>query len=157
MTWGQVDFRAGTVRLEPGTTKNGEGRTIFMTPELRSLLQDRRTKTTVIERQNGQIIPWVFHRNGRRIKDFRAAWQGACERAGQPGHLFHDLRRTAVRNMVRVEVPERVAMKVTGHKTRAIFDRYNIVSEGDLQEAARRLTGTIPGTISGIDLREEIR
>jgi integrase len=84
---------------------------------------------------------------GRRIQDFKKAWKAACEKAGCPGMLRHDFRRTAVRNMVNVGVPERVAMKVTGHKTRAVFDRYHIVSPGDLQEGARKLTGTISGTI----------
>jgi hypothetical protein len=86
----------------------------------------------------------VFNRSnrkvkGKRITTFIIAFRAACTKAGCPGRIPHDLRRTAIRNLVRAGVPERVAMQMTGHKTRSVFERYNIVSDCDLVEAAKKL------------------
>jgi integrase len=139
LTWAQVSFPEGAVRLEPGTTKNDEPREFPMTADLRAILEGQRAMTDQLQRQTGRIIPWVFHRRGARIRDFRGAWATACKLAGCPGRIPHDFRRTAVRNLVRAGVPERVAMQLTGHKTRSVFERYNIVSPGDLRAAAALL------------------
>jgi integrase len=110
----------------------------LFTAEIRELLESQKAKTDAL-RKKGTICPWVFHRHGIPIKAFRRSWKRACIAAGVPGRMFHDFRRTAVGNLVRAGIPERVAMQMTGHKTRSVFERYNIVSEGDLDMAARRL------------------
>lgn len=142
LRWTDVDLDQGIVRLEPGTSKEEEGRTLHLSSELLELLRKQRAAATALERERQIIIPWVFHRNGQQIKSFRRAWLTACRKVGIPGRFFHDLRRTAIRNMVRAGIPERVAMQMAGHKTRHIFDRYNIVSEGDLREAAQKLSAS---------------
>jgi hypothetical protein len=137
-----VDFASQTIRLEPGTTKNGEGRTFpFGTfPELAELLTAQRDATRQLERQSGQVIPWVFHhRGGQQVRYFYGAWTKACREAGVPGRIFHDFRRTAVRNLERAGVPRSVAMKLTGHKTEAVYRRYAIVCESDLAEGVAKL------------------
>jgi integrase len=134
LTWTQVDLKEGIVRLEVGETKNDEGRIVFVDDETKEMFLRR-------WRSRRRPLPWVFlNADGTdRVKRFYKAWKTACTRAGLSGRLFHDLRRTAIRNMVRAAIPERVAMKISGHKTRSVFDRYNIVSEADLRRAARQL------------------
>lgn len=134
-----VDFAAQRVSLDAGETKNDDARVFPFTHELEAILREQSGYTRAVERERGMIIPWVFHRRGKRIKDFYGAWRTACTKAGCPGRVPHDFRRTAVRNLVRAGTPERVAMKLTGHKTRAVFDRYHIVTEADLRDAAERL------------------
>ncbi len=92
--------------------------------------------------------PWVIHNRGRRVGSITWAWTNAHQRVGLEGKLFHDFRRTAVRNMVRAGISERVAMMISGHKTRAVFDRYDIVSEGDLKEATHRMADRVSTMMS---------
>ncbi len=140
LQWRQVDFKAGTVTLDPGTTKNDEGRVFYLRGELLAVLEEQRAFTDQTQRELDVIIPWVWHRpSGRRIVGFRKAWSTACRKAGVPGAILHHFRRTAVRNLVRAGIPESVAMKLTGHKTRSVFERYNVTATSDLQDAAEML------------------
>lgn len=141
LRWQDVDFKSGMVRLEPGTTKNREGRAFPFgaLPELAALLKAQREATSAVERERAALVPWVFHRAGQPIRSYDCAWHSACERAGVPGRFVHDFRRSAVRNLERVGVPRSVAMKITGHKTEAVYRRYAIVAESDLNDAAKKL------------------
>jgi Phage integrase family len=143
----QVDLKAGTVRLEPGSTKNEDARVVYLTPALKTALAEQLERVRALERETARIIPYLFphftngrrYRRGDRRQDFRKAWATACRKAGCPGMLRHDFRRTAVRNMVNDGTPEKVAMTITGHRTRSVFDRYHIVAPGDLKAAAARM------------------
>jgi integrase len=138
--WVNVSFAAGEVRLDPGTTKTGEGRVFPFTADLRTLLERRRAVTRERERELGRRISHVFTRpNGGPVGSFNKAWATACRAAGVPGRVLHDFRRTAVRNLVRAGVPERVAMQMVGWKSRQMLDRYHIISTADLIDAARKL------------------
>ena len=141
--WPQVDLDARLIRLEDDMTKNAEARTVPLPSVLAMMLAEIKPKT-------GKVFSDT---------NLRVEWQKACAACGlgtrtliEPaegedgfpwykyrGLLIHDLRRSAVRNLVNAGVPERVAMKISGHKTRAVFDRYHIVSTDDVTNAMRRL------------------
>lgn len=160
LEWSRVDRQAGIVRLDPGQTKNGEARefTFREVVDVQAMF-DRQWAEHLRLKKAGRIVPLVFHRDGKPITSFRKALARACEAAGCPGRLLHDCRRSAVRNLVRAGVPDVVVQRLTGHRTRSVFDRYNITSEADRAEAGRRLqafTGTISGTIEGSDEEAEL-
>jgi integrase len=158
------DVEGDVVRLRGENAKNGEGRSVTLSGDLADLIERRKVQRRVKTKTSVLLSAYVFHQKGEPVGDFRKAWATACLAAGlgqfvcdrcsqtveghtceecnsearYVGRIFHDFRRTAVRNMVRAGVPERVAMTISGHKTRSIFDRYNIVNEADLREAMRR-------------------
>jgi integrase len=149
LEWRQVDWNGREVRLDPGTTKNGEGRTFPFTAALETLLRQQLVEYEQFKK-TGKILRHVFHREGKRIKSFRGAWQAACEKAGCPGRIPHDFRRTAVRNLEQAGVSRSTAMSMVGHRTVSVYQRYAIADAGSQRDAARRIDamGTIPGTFS---------
>ena len=152
LTWDRVDLNNETVRLRAQDTKNEEQRLLKMEPALLEVIEARLA-------EKKKSCPLVFHRNGEGIKDIRGAWNKACretglgygyrlnneyakkwEEEGLPaGPIFHDFRRTAVRNMNRAGISRKVAMMISGHKTESVFERYNIANDKDLEEAALKM------------------
>ncbi len=139
--WKQVDWKAGDVRLDAGTTKNRDARVIYMTGALRRLLEAQHAEHLRLAHVFVKMV--ATERGGEKrpkpIGSFKRAWMLACRAAGVPGKKLHDLRRTAVRDLDRAGVSRTVAMKMVGHRTESIYNRYNITSDGDLRDAARKL------------------
>jgi integrase len=164
--WNQVDIDEREIRLEPGTTKNDEARTLPLHGELLEVIRMQREER---DRKYPTSL-WLFSHGGKRIKNFYKAWRTSCVKVGlgrnvcsscsgeidksgacpkcsgkvakskYVGLIPHDLRRTGVRNLIRAGVPRSVAMRISGHKTESVFNRYDITSQGDLREAAQKLT-----------------
>lgn len=136
LRWNQVDLGQGIVRLEAGETKNDQARTVYLDEELREVFN----RQWEARKGSQKLMPSVFLNNDGtdRIKRFDKSWNTACKKAHIGSRLFHDFRRTAVRNMVRAGIPKRVAMMVSGHKTRSVFERYNIVNDTDLRLASQK-------------------
>ena len=141
LTWDEVDLDGQVVRLSPYRSKTREGRVLPLSSPLAAVL----TRRQAVRRVGS---PDVFHRGSVTVRVWRTAWRRACRQAGVPTRLLHDCRRTAARNLIRAGIPERVAMVLTGHKTRAVFDRYNIVNEEELLAAGDRLATYLTGQAS---------
>jgi integrase len=137
LRWDAVDRAAREVRLR--TSKNGEGRVLPLQDDLWNLVERRWTARTV-EKKDGttKMSEFVFHRSGQPVVDFRKPWNEAFEAAKVQRRIFHDLRRTAVRNMVRAGVGQSVAMSISGHKTVSMFMRYNITNGADKLDALKK-------------------
>jgi integrase len=128
LEWRDVDLAGGVVRLRPEISKSKRGRVLPLRGELLAIIN------RAAVRRAPECVA-VFQRDGKAVGLFRKSWATACDDAGLGEILVHDLRRTAVRNLVRAGVPEKVAMGISGHKTRSVFDRYDIVTEDDLARA----------------------
>jgi integrase len=142
--WKHLDPSAKSLRLPPELSKNKKGRLLPLTGELATIIKRAKARRRL-------DCPYIFHHNGKPFGSFRKAWKTACVAVGlgrfikdekgkkkYEGIIVHDLRRSCVRHLIQAGVGEKLAMQLTGHKTRSVFDRYNIVSDADLQEASER-------------------
>lgn len=141
MRWTELDLETGELRIPPGgkRDKARRGRVIYLPEPALAELRRWRAETDALEQRLGRTIEHVFHNRGRPIGWYYAGWRAACERAGLPGRLVHDFRRSAARMYRQRGVDENVAMKILGHVTPSIFRRYQIVGPDDLRQAAERV------------------
>jgi integrase len=139
LEWRHIDWAGRCVRLDPSMTKNGEGRSFPFTTEIEQILTDQLAERDRLKATDQKVVPFVFHRHGKRIRSFWKAWAQARTAAGYPTALIHDMRRSAVRRFERASVPRVAAMSMVGHKTESIYRRYAIVDEAMQREAAARL------------------
>jgi type I restriction enzyme M protein len=137
LPWTQVDRKAREIRLP--TSKSGHPRTLPLEGELLALIERRWLARTFETPSGPALAEFVFHEGGVPIGDIRKCWAAACKAAGVPGLRFHDLRRSAIRNMTRSGVPPSIAMSISGHRTISTFLRYDIASEEDKREALRKV------------------
>jgi integrase len=141
LLWSEVDTEGGVIRLSPERSKTKDGRVLPIVGPLVDVMKRR----TAQRNDLALVFTRTLKESGKHVPvgDWRKTWKAACVAAGCPNAMMHDFRRTVVRNLTRARVPEKVAMAWTGHKTRSVFDRYNIVDEQDLQAAGERLAAFI--------------
>jgi integrase len=169
LEWKQINWTEAKLSLLAPDTKTNTPRILYLTGDLLKVLVAWKQRCEA----KWPSCHWICHRGGVRLESLKHSWRKACERVGLGGMVEdpvskdrtwngpipHDFRRTAVRNMVRAGIPEKVAMAISGHKTRSVFDRYNIVNETDLARAAQSLSdyfegeknksvGTLAGTLA---------
>ena len=108
-------------------------------PALAAVLEAQRAYTDAVVKRTGSIVKWVFHREGQPVKSIRQAWRTACKKAGLIGYIPHDFRRSAVRRLEEAGIARSVAMKIVGHQSEAIYQRYSITNDADVREALARI------------------
>jgi integrase len=147
LEWSDVDLEADEITLRSVNSKNKKPRLLALDGELRAII-DR----AAVCRRPGTPVFWMdrYHRTGESVRPqpigrFDKTWKRACRAAGLPGLIVHDFRRSAVRNYTRARAPEAVVMAITGHKTRSVFDRYNITSTEDIRTAVNSLDRYLDG------------
>ncbi len=169
LEWKQINWNEGKLYLRAQNTKTETPRILYLTGDLLKVLATWKQRCET----KWPSCSWICHRGGVRLESLKHSWRKACQHIGLgrmvkdektgeviwDGPIPHDFRRTAVRNMVRAGIPEKVAMAISGHRTRSVFDRYNIVNEADLARAAKSLSdyfvrekqasmGTLAGTLA---------
>lgn len=155
LTWAAFDRETWTLRLHARDAKTGKGRVLALEGPLRAIVE-RRLRARRLDTHA------IFHRGGAVLREFRKSWRRACAAAGVDGRLFHDLRRTGVRNLVRAGVPQSVAQAISGHRTASVFTRYDITSEQDLRQAVQKVTAyveslPVASTMAVLPVAAEVR